>query len=267
MPRRQQNLPPAYLHSPQPILSTHPTSTQAKLSLQSMAKPKPSHCAPQNPPNYHPEKDETPVFQLLLNSVLPYHTSSQCFLFHDYKAEHRILKTIYEDVIVEGTGTLHLRIATLGQHYSVTLHNCLHIPNAPGHGLLSIPHLLDLNYSIMLVGRSPCLIVSYMVHHMTPNLLKYFPLSHSENQFFLKAIFIEALPLTHSMLVPTSSHPPHPHQPSSSSTILPTMSTSLTGPQPQAIAMSLILPFIRLAFLSPPGLTPTPTPLPLPLPS
>ena len=267
MPQRQQNLPPINLHSPQPILSTHPTSTQAKLSSQSVAKPKPSCHAPWNPPNYCPEKDETPVIWLLLDSVLPYHASSQCFLFHNYKAEHRVLMTIYRDVIVEGTGTLHLRIATLGQHHNVTLHNCLHIPNAPGHGLLSIPHLLDLNYSIMLAGHSPHLIVSHMVHHTTPNLLKYFPLSHLENLFFLKAIFIEALPLTHSILIPTSSHPPHPHQPLSLSTILSTMSTSLTGPQSQAIAMSSISPFIRLAFSPPPGLTPTPTPLSLPLPS
>ena len=156
---------------------------------------------------------------------------------------------------------------TLGQHHNVTLHNCLHIPNAPGHGLLSIPHLLDLNYSIMLAGHSPHLIVSHIVHRTTLNLPKYFPLSRSENQFFLKAIFIETLLLTHSTLVLTSSHPPHPHQPSSLSTILPTKSTSLTGPQPQAIVMSSISPFIRLAPSSPPGLTPTPTPLPLPLPS
>ena len=100
------------------------------------------------------------------------------------------MKTIYGDVIVEGSSTILLRIAANRLHHTFSLHDCLHIPDAPHHGLLSIQHLMDHNYLIVLAGRSLWLILDHKEHQARSTLLKYFPLSCSQAQFFLKATFV-----------------------------------------------------------------------------
>ena len=137
--------------------------------------------------------------------------------------------------------------------------SCLHVPTAPGHGLLSIPCLLELNYSIMLAGCSPCLILDHKEHLEKPNFPKYFPFTHVKGQFFFKGIFITpstpALPLIPPvllalpfapMLLPTASH----------------LVTLLSSTIPQPIAMVSIPSFVSLALSLLPQL---PVPLQTPI--
>ena len=66
------------------------------------------------------------------------------------------MKTIYGDIIIEGSGTVLLRIAANRLHHTFSLCDCLYIPDALHHGLLSV----------------------------------HFSLSHLQAQFFFKAIFV-----------------------------------------------------------------------------
>jgi len=127
--------------------------------LLSIAKPKQPQHNPWNLPGYIHTKHKSPVLRLLLDTILPHHAITQHSFFHEYKAEQWIINTIYGNIIIEGSGTVLLHIAANGLHHTFSLCDCLHIPDAPHHGLLSIQHLIDHNYSIMLAGCSQWLIL------------------------------------------------------------------------------------------------------------
>jgi hypothetical protein len=139
----------------------NPTSGSSSSHRDSIREPKPK---PLSHPHY-----------LVVDSTLPSHVFTDRSLFTTYVPSRKHHRTVYgTDIIIEGTGDVHVRVIVSGKSILFRFRDSWHVPSSPQH-FLSCSTVISLGHQVMLAGRSPRMIFSHKRRLIVPELPKYIP--------------------------------------------------------------------------------------------
>ena len=120
----------------------------------------PSSSSSHRKPNSPPKKKlpfTTPHY-LVIDATLPSHIFHDCSLFTMYVPSRRLHRNAFgTDIIIEGTGDVHVHIVVNGKSILFCFRDSWHVPSPPHH-FLSASRAISLGNQIMIAGRSPRMI-------------------------------------------------------------------------------------------------------------
>ena len=170
-----------------PPVASLPVAFSARVSPP-VAVP-PSHLASlpssNSPLSFHrkhnspPKKSKKPLFSnlnyLVVDATLPSHIFSDRSLFTTYIPSRQIHQNVFgTDIIIEGTGDVHVRVIVSGKSLLFRFRDSWHVPSSPYHFFLCST-VVSLGHQIMIAGRSPRMIFSHKRRLVVPDLPKYIP--------------------------------------------------------------------------------------------
>jgi hypothetical protein len=161
-----------------PFKSTKVTASQARSS---------SHRKADSIPKAKPLAVSRPAQPfLVIDTTLPSHIVTDRSLFTMYTAGRKVYRTTFgHDIVIEGTGDVHIRVFAAGQYICFRLRNCWHVPSS-AHHFLSCAIVTSLGYQVMIAGRSPRMISSHKRRLVEPKLPKYIPFTQVDGLIVLK---------------------------------------------------------------------------------
>ena len=203
----------------------------------------PTPCSSHHKPGSKPKLklSPTPTPYLVIDTTLPSNIFSECLLFVTYSPQNKIYYTAFgNEIVIEGTGEVHVHIFTSGQPIFLQMTNCWHIPSSPHHFILTLSSCLHGN-QFMIALWTPRMLFSHKYHLSELNSLKYVPLTCEDGFLVLRfklpapiASVSQVNPL--SLVQVLSSIPPQPAQPVSITTQTPAVALNTTIDQPFAVS-------------------------------
>jgi hypothetical protein len=188
----------------------------------------------------------TPAPYLVIDTTLPSNIFSERSLFVTYSPQNKIYRTAFgNEIVIEGTGEVHVHIFASGQPIFLRMTNCWHVPSSPHHFISTLSGCLRGN-QFMIASRTPRMLFSHKYRLSEPNSPKYVPLTREDGFLVLRfklpapiASVSQVNPL--SLVQVPSSIPP---QPVSITTRTPAVALSTTIDQPFAcLLVQRQLPF------------------------
>jgi len=188
----------------------------------------------------------TPAPYLVIDTTLPSNIFSERLLFVTYSPQNKIYHTAFgNEIVIEGTGEVHIHIFASGQPILLWMTNCWHVPSSPHHFISTLSGCLHGN-QFMIALWTPRMLFSYKYCLLEPNSPKYVPLTHEDGFLVLRfklpapiASVSQVNPL--SLVQVPSSIPP---QPVSITTRTPAVALHTTIDQPFAcLLVQRQLPF------------------------
>jgi hypothetical protein len=126
---------------------------------------------------------------VVVDAALPSHIVNDRSLFTTYTPGRKVHRTVFgHNIIIEGTGDVHIRVFVAGQYICFRMRNCWHVPLSPRH-FLSCSMVVSLGHQVMIAGCSPRLIFSHKRRLIQPNLPKYLPFTRLDGLIVLKLEF------------------------------------------------------------------------------
>ena len=123
---------------------------------------------------------------LVIDSTLPSHIFRDRSLFTTYVPSHRLHRNAFgTDIIIEGTGEVHVRVVVNGKSILFCFRDSWHVPSSPNH-FLSASSSTSLGNQIMIAGRSPRMIFSHKKRLVEPNFPKYMPFKRIDHFLVLE---------------------------------------------------------------------------------
>jgi len=186
-----------------------------------------------------PMKSPTTPSYMIVDSLLPFHVFSDRTMFQTYTPGHKTHTTPYGNtLIIEGTGTVVIRLAAEGSFFNVSLDKCWHVPASSNH-FDSCLRSISKGSQVMIAPRSPRLLVAHKQRLFKPKLPKYFLLSRNKTQRYLTLDF--------TPFISNPSNPPSSIQPAQTQSQI----SLFTAPQSVALATFPSHPAFSITIPSP----------------
>ena len=170
-----------------PVASYVPVAFSAWVSPPVTVPPSHSASLPSSnsPLSFHrkhnspPKKSQKPLFSnpnyLVVDATLPSHIFSDCSLFTTYIPSRQIHRNVFStDIIIEGTGDVHVRVIVSGRSILFHFRDSWHVPSSPYH-FFSCSTVVSLGHQVMIAGHSPRMIFCHKRRLVVPDLPKYIP--------------------------------------------------------------------------------------------
>ena len=208
-------------------------------STKSKASGSSSHHKANSIPKANPLAASRPAQSyVVIDATLPSHIINNHSLFTTYIPGRKIHRTAFgHNIMIEGTGDVHIRVLAAGQYICFRMRNCWHVPSSPHH-FLSCAVVASSGYQVMIAARTPRMLFPNHRRLAEPRLPKYVPLTKIDGYWALN-FEIPAPESISSQLLSTTSQ------------------TTAQDPISQALHASTSRPFAGLTFNS---LLPTQTP-------
>ena len=153
-------------------------SSRTRKSKEKPTSGSSSSCEPKLKPLSHPH-------YLVVDSTLPSHVFHDRSLFTTYVPSRKRHRTVYgTDIIIEGTGDVHIHVIVSGKSILFRFRDSWHVPSSSRH-FLSCSSVISLGHQVMLAGRSPRMIYSHKRRLIVPDLPKYIPFTRVDGLIVL----------------------------------------------------------------------------------
>ena len=142
---------------------------------------------------------------MVIDSSLPVHVFSDRTVFQTYIPGHKTHTTPYGNtLVIEGTGTVVVRVAAEGTFFNFTMDDCWHVPASPNH-FYSCLRANSKGIQAMVSSRSPRLLTAHQQRLLQPKLPKYFPLTKKKGPDLLVLAFSRTDPPPRPLPLPPST--------------------------------------------------------------
>jgi hypothetical protein len=182
----------------------------------------------------------TPAPYLVVDTTLPSSIFSERSLFVTYSPQSRIFRTAFgNDIVIEGTGEVHVRVFASGQPITLRLKECWHVPSSPHHFLSTLSSTLRGNQFII-ASRTPRLLFNSKFRITEPNSPKYVPFTREDGFLVLRfkiPVSLAPVPQVNPLLLPipnTSRHLLPSSKPLAFSSLSFHLSSFLSSPLPSS---------------------------------
>ena len=165
--------PSSMPHKNPPTIDKLPSSSK---STMAPAQKPPTHSHPSLTRTQPTKSPATPSY-MIVNSLLLFHIFLDPNMFQTYTPGCKTHTTPYGNtLVIKGTGTVIVHLATKGSLFNVSLDECWHVL-ASSNNFYSCLHLISKGSQVMIASQSPCLLIAHKQCLFKLKLPKYFLLS------------------------------------------------------------------------------------------